>query len=127
MTMNTATILVSLVGHDHSIEVEPVDQHVMRTAIAVSKAGAILIRRYAKTYRTPAAGTLNADLDRSEYYRYIKKSMPIIVKFIANGEARKMTVAHSGFDIKGVPYSVSFTLSRIKANNVTTTAATGSD
>ena len=120
MVITDRTILVSLVGHDHTIEVEPIDNHIMRTAIAVSKAGAILIRRYVKTYRTPAAGSINADLDRAEYYRYIQNSMPIIVKFIANSNACKMTIAHSGLDVDGVPYSLSFTLSRMKADDVTT-------
>lgn len=115
MTMTDRTILVSLVGHDHSIEVEPVDSHVMRTALAVSKAGAKLIRRYAKTYRTPVAGaTENADLDRAEYYRYIQNSMPIIAKFVASNNNRKMLIAHSGVDVAGVPYSVTFTLRRVK-------------
>ena len=58
MTMNTTTIKVALVGHDHAIEVNPNDHddRIMRTTIEISKAGAILIRRYARKCRAPAIG-----------------------------------------------------------------------
>ena len=98
----------------------------MRTALAVSKAGAKLIRRYARTYRTPVAGTTeNADLDRAEYYRYIKESMPIIAKFVASNNNCKMIIAHSGVDVAGVPYSVTFTLKRVKRPKPQPKAETG--
>lgn len=114
--MTNAPILVSLVEHDHTIKVEPVDTHVMRTALAVSKAGAKIIRRYAQTYRPLAAGkTVNADLDRSEYYRFIHESMPTIVRFASLRRPKKITINHKGVDSAGLPYSVSFTIERVKA------------
>lgn len=79
MTMNTTTIKVALVGHDHTIEVNPNDHddHIMRATIEISKAGAILIRRYARKCRAPAAGkTAPTDLSRDEFYEYIRDSMP---------------------------------------------------
>lgn len=114
MTMNGNNILVSLVGYDDSIEVAPVDLHVMRTAIAVNKAGAILIKRYATKRRAPAAGMTNAaDLDNKEFYRYIKKNLPLVVAFVANPRAGLLTLQHSGVDLIGVKYSIKLTLKRV--------------
>lgn len=114
MTMNSKTILVSLVGYDDAIEVEPIDLHVMRTSIAVNKAGAILIKRYVTKRRPPAAGMTNAsDVDNSEFYRYIQTSLPLVVAFVANPRAGVLTIQHSGVDLIGVKYSVKLTIKRI--------------
>jgi hypothetical protein len=114
MTMNSNTILVSLVGYDDSIEVAPIDLHVMRTSIEVNKAGAILIKRYVTKRRPPVAGMTNAsDVDNNEFYRYIQTSLPLIVAFIANPRAGVLTLQHSGVDLIGVKYSVKLTIKRI--------------
>lgn len=116
MTMNTKTILVSLVGYDHAIEVNPNDHdlHIMRVAVAVSKTGAILIKRYATKCRKPIAGKLTAtDLSRNEFYRYIRASMPIIATYVADANATKIRIIHEGFDLDGVPYSAELTIERL--------------
>lgn len=120
MAMNAKTILVSLVGYNHAIEVNPHDHnlHVMRTAVAVSKTGAILIKRYATKCRPPIAGKLTAtDLSRNEFYRYIRASMPIIASYVADANAPKTIIKHKGVDLDGVPYSVQLTIERLGDTN----------
>ena len=121
MTMNTTTIKVALVGHDHAIEVNPNDHddHIMRTTIAISKAGAILIRRYARKCRVPAVGkTAPADLSRDEFYEYIRDSMPKIATFVGNPHATKTVIAHCGNDLDNVPYALELSLVRVKKTKI---------
>lgn len=116
--MNSNHILVSLVGYQDSLEVAPIDSHIMRTSIAVNKSGAILIKRYITKLREPAAGMNKAaDIHRTEFYRYIKNTLPLIVAFIANPNAGTLTIQHDGLDLSGDKYSVKLSIKRIDKPN----------